>query len=127
MDTPILLTIFSELAETTFPFGELVQLLSVTRCSRTDESHSLTESLSVSIDFTDVSLLSEDTYGRPDPVDPGEHDDHDDPSDHDYHDDHGDPDDHDAYDDHDDHDDNDDHDDYDDYDDHETFDYHDKK
>ena len=36
-------------------------------------------------DFTDVTLVSEDTYRRPDPDDPEEHDD---PDDHDDHDDH---------------------------------------
>ena len=41
--------------------------------------------MSVSIDFTDVTLVSEDTYRRPDPDDPEEHDD---PDDHDDHDDH---------------------------------------
>ena len=41
---------------------------SVTRRSRSDESHSLTHLLShllsVSIDFTDVTLVSDDTYRR---------------------------------------------------------------
>ena len=37
-------------------------LFSVTRRSRSDES--LTESLIVSIDFTDVTLVSDDTYRR---------------------------------------------------------------
>ena len=45
-------------------------------------THSLTESLShwvsVSIDFTDVTLVSEDTYLWPGPDDPEEHDDPDD-------------------------------------------------
>ena len=35
----------------------------------------LTNWLDVSIDFTDVTLVSEDTYWRPDPDDPEEHDD----------------------------------------------------
>ena len=39
-------------------------IFSVTRRSRSDESHLLTYSLSVSIDFTDVTLVSDDTYGR---------------------------------------------------------------
>ena len=39
--------------------------------------------MSVSIDFTDVTLVSEDTYRRPDPDDPEEHDDPDDHDDHD--------------------------------------------
>ena len=39
--------------------------------------------LSVSVDFTDVTLVSEDTYRRPDPDDPEEHDDPDDHDDHD--------------------------------------------
>ena len=45
-------------------------------------TESLTESLSVGIDFTDVTLASEDTYLRLywcDPDDPDEPDDHDDP------------------------------------------------
>ena len=37
---------------------------SVTRRSRSDESHLLTELLDVSIDFTDVTLVSDDTYKR---------------------------------------------------------------
>ena len=41
-------------------------------------TESLTESLSVLIDFTDVTLVSEDTHRRPDPDDPEEHDDPDD-------------------------------------------------
>ena len=48
-------------------------LFSVTRRSRSDES--LTESLIVSIDFTDVTLVSDDTYRRLywcDPDDPDE-------------------------------------------------------
>ena len=53
-------------------------VFSVTRRSRSDESHLLTESLNVSIDFTDVTLVSEDTHRRPDPDDPEEHDDPDD-------------------------------------------------
>jgi len=57
-------------------------MFSVTRRSRSDESHLLTESLShllsVSVDFTDVTLVIEDTYRRPDPDDPEEHDDPDD-------------------------------------------------
>ena len=64
--------------------------VSVTRRSRSDESHSLTdwvtELLSVSIDFTDVTLVSEDTYRRLhwyDPDDRNEHDDHDDHDNHD--------------------------------------------
>ena len=54
-------------------------LVSVTRRSRSDESHSLTYLLtyllSVSIDFTDVTLVSDDTYRRLywcDPDDPDE-------------------------------------------------------
>ena len=39
-------------------------IFSVTRRSRSDESHSLTNLLSVSIDFTDVTLMSDDTYRR---------------------------------------------------------------
>ena len=39
-------------------------LFGVTRRSRSDESHSLTELLIGSIDFTDVTLVSEDTYRR---------------------------------------------------------------
>jgi len=57
----------------------LLLFFSVTRRSRSDESHlltySLTNSLSVSIDFTDVTLVSEDTYRRLywcDPDDPDE-------------------------------------------------------
>ena len=42
--------------------------------------------MSVSIDFTDVTLVSEDTYQRPDPDDPEEHDDPDDHEDQDDHD-----------------------------------------
>ena len=38
---------------------------SVTRRSRSDESHLLTHSLSVLIDMTDVTLVSDDTYRRP--------------------------------------------------------------
>ena len=45
-----------------------LHLVSVTRRSRSDESHSLTYlltySLSVLIDFTDVTLVSDDTYRR---------------------------------------------------------------
>ena len=48
--------------------NEITLVFSVTRRSRSDESHwlthSLTESLSVSIDFTDVTLVSDDTYRR---------------------------------------------------------------
>ena len=36
-------------------------VFSVTRRSRSDESHSLTYLLDVSIDFTDVTLVSDDT------------------------------------------------------------------
>ena len=50
----------------------LKSLISVTGRSRSDESHlltyllteSLTNLLSVSIDFTDVTLVSDDTYRR---------------------------------------------------------------
>ena len=59
-----------------------IPVFSVTRRSRSDESHSLTESLtywvSVLIDFTDVTLVSDDTYRRlywcdpDDPDDPDE-------------------------------------------------------
>ena len=41
-------------------------------------TYSLTNLLSVLIDFTDVTLVSEDTHRRPDPDDPEEHDDPDD-------------------------------------------------
>ena len=41
-------------------------------------THSLTHWVSVLIDFTDVTLVSEDTHRRPDPDDPEEHDDPDD-------------------------------------------------
>ena len=37
---------------------------SVIRRSRSDESHLLTYLLDVSIDFTDVTLVSDDTYRR---------------------------------------------------------------
>ena len=44
------------------------RVISVTRRSRSDESHllthSLSHSLSVSIDFTDVTLVSDDTFRR---------------------------------------------------------------
>ena len=42
----------------------LAMIFSVTRRSRSDESHSLTESLTESwlADSTDVTLVSEDTY-----------------------------------------------------------------
>ena len=80
-------------------------LFSVTWRSRSDESHLLTYSLShllsVSIDFTDVTLVSEDTYQRLDWCDPDDPDEHDDPDDHDVHDDLDYLDDHDAHDDHD--------------------------
>ena len=39
-------------------------MFSVTRRSRSDESHSLTYLLDVSIDFTDVTLVSEHTHRR---------------------------------------------------------------
>ena len=39
-------------------------IVSVTRRSRSDESHSLTDWLDVSIDFTDVTLVSDDNYRR---------------------------------------------------------------
>ena len=42
----------------------LSTLFSVTGRSRSDKSHSLSHLLSVSIDFTDVTLVSEDTYRR---------------------------------------------------------------
>ena len=48
---------------------------SVTRRSRSDESHLLTYLLDVSIDFTDVTLVSDDTRRRYywcDPDDPDE-------------------------------------------------------
>ena len=45
-----------------------VLIFSVTRRSRSDESHSLThwvsQWVSISIDFTDVTLVSDDTYRR---------------------------------------------------------------
>ena len=44
------------------PVGVLV--FSVTRRSRSDESHSLTYLLDILIDFTDVTLVSDDTYRR---------------------------------------------------------------
>ena len=54
-------------------------VFSVTRRSRSDESHSLTDLLTdwvdVSIDFTDVTLVGDDTYRRLywcDPDDPDE-------------------------------------------------------
>ena len=59
-----------------------IPVFSVTRRSRSDESHSLTylltDSLSVLIDFTDVTLVSDDTYKRlywynPDDSDDPEH------------------------------------------------------
>ena len=59
-----------------------ITVFSVTRRSRSDESHSLTDLLTywvdVSIDFTDVTLVSDDTYRRlfwcdpDDPDDPDE-------------------------------------------------------
>ena len=52
----------------------------------------LTNLLSVGIDFTDVTLVSEDTYRRLHWCDPDDHNDHDDHGDHDNHDD-----DHDEY------------------------------
>ena len=55
-------------------------VFSVTRRSRSDESHSLTYWVGVSIDFTDLTLVSDDTYRRLywcDPDDPDDHDDHD--------------------------------------------------
>ena len=55
------------------------------------------------MDFTDVTLVSEDTYQRLDWCDPDEHDDHDDLDDHDDHDDHNDYVDHDRHDHHDEH------------------------
>ena len=57
-----------------------VLIFSVTRRSRSDESHSLTDWVDVLIDFTDVTLVSEDTYRRLywwDPDDSDDHDDHD--------------------------------------------------
>ena len=62
-------------------YGGLViyWIFSVTRRSRSDESHSLTELLSnwvsVSIDFTDVTLVSDDTYKRLNWSDPDDPDD----------------------------------------------------
>ena len=51
-----------------FHFISFFYIFSVTRRSRSDESHWLTdwvtEWLSVSIDFTDVTLVSDDTYRR---------------------------------------------------------------
>ena len=41
-----------------------IDIFSVIRRSRSDESHLLTESLDVSIDLTDVTLVSDDTYKR---------------------------------------------------------------
>ena len=72
-----------ELANEGYPiFAKKVKVLfwrhtvfSVTRRSRSDESHSLTEWVGVSIDFTDVTLVSDDTYRRLywcDPDDPDE-------------------------------------------------------
>ena len=53
-------------------------MFSVTRRSRSDECDLLTDWVSVSIDFTDVTLVSDDTYRRlywcdpDDPDDPDE-------------------------------------------------------
>ena len=55
--------------------NEFWSVFSVTRRSRSDESHWLTELLSVLTDFTDVTLVSDDTYRRLywcDPDDPDE-------------------------------------------------------
>ena len=57
-------------------FG-FILVFSVTRRSRSDESHSLSQWVSVSINFTDVTLVSDDTYRRlywcdPVPDDPDE-------------------------------------------------------
>ena len=53
-------------------------LVSVTRRSRSDESHSLTYLLTdwvdVIIDFTDVTLVSDDTYRRLNWLDPDDPD-----------------------------------------------------
>ena len=58
-------------------------IFSVTSRSRSDESHwvteSLSHSLSVSIDFTDVTLVSDDTFRRLYWYDPDDSDEHDDP------------------------------------------------
>ena len=69
-----------------------INFVGVTRRSRIDESHWLTnwltESLSVLIDFTDVTLVSDDTYIRLywyDHDDPDDHDDYNYPDDHDDH------------------------------------------
>ena len=45
------------------------QVFSVTRRSRTDVSHLYTDWVSVIIDFTDVTLVIEDTYGGEDKED----------------------------------------------------------
>ena len=45
------------------PF-DLTTIISVTRRSRTDVVHLLTECLMVSIDLTDVTLVSDDTFRR---------------------------------------------------------------
>ena len=86
----------------------------LSRRSRRDESYWLTELLSqVSIDFTDVTLVSKDTRRTLylcDPDDPDNHDNPDDPDDPDGHDDPNDHDDHGDHDDHDDHNEYDDHD-----------------
>ena len=59
------------------------KVFSVTRRSRGDESHSLTysltESLSVGIDLTDATLVSDDTYRRLNWCDPDYADGQDDP------------------------------------------------
>ena len=47
-----------------FSFLQAGILFSVTRRSRSDESHSLSHWVSVSIDFIDVTLVSDDTYRR---------------------------------------------------------------
>ena len=57
-------------------------MFSVTRRSTSDESHSLTDWVSILIDFSDVTLVSEDSYRRLhwcNPDDSDEHEDHDDP------------------------------------------------
>ena len=42
----------------------MTTIISVTRRSRTDVVHLLTECLMVSIDLTDVTLVSDDTFRR---------------------------------------------------------------
>ena len=56
-----------------------INIFSVTRRSRSDESHLLTELLSVSNVFTDLTLVSDDTCRRLYWYDPDDSDEHDDP------------------------------------------------